>query len=365
MAEELGADTKAMTALLAELVRIPAPSGYEEPMIRWCRDRFRKVADEVSVDVRGNVCATFHGKKAKAQRLMLPAHMDTLGMIVKTLDDRGFVRFARGTIALTMCSRRVLIHGAKGPVLGVIGTRIGYSTSTPEQMSKPPAPGDLYIDVGCDSAEQVAALGIGVGDPVTFDGDLAPLGDPNHVVSPYLDNRAGIAVLATLASWLQGVADRPTVMLVATIEEELGLRGASTAAFALQPDLGISVDTQPAGGTPEYTFALLPVLIGKGPVIKFSENARTTNHPRVRQLLVQAAEQAGAAYQVAAVPPGGTDMGAMEQAGPGIPAAAIGLPRRYAHSPNEVIDLRDLMGMVAILKQAVQIVASGYSLSRI
>jgi len=365
MAENLDKKLKDLVNLLAELVQVPAPSGYEEPMMRWCADRFRAFADEVETDVRGNVYATFRGATTGAPKVMLPAHMDTLGMIVKSIDARGFIRFVSGTLALAMCSRRVRIHGANGPVLGVIGIRIGYGTSKPEQLARAPDEKDLYIDVGCSSPDKAAALGIRVGDPVTFDGDLARLGDARHVVSPYLDNRTGIAALVTLAGHLKSVPHEAEVVLVGTIEEEIGLRGASTAAFRLEPDVGIAVDTVPAGGTPEYDLDRFPVVIGKGPVIKFTENARTTNHPRVRRLLVEAAEKAGVPYQLVAAPPGGTDMGAMEQAGPGIPAAAIGLPRRYAHSPNEVIDIRDLLGLVTILKGAIDILGSGYSLQRV
>jgi endoglucanase len=211
----------------------------------------------------------------------------------------------------------------------------------------------------------VADLGIKIGDPITFDGELRPLGGSGRIVSQYIDDRAGIAALVTLASRIREISPRPDVFLVATIEEEIGLRGASTAAFRLKPDLAISVDTQPAGGTPEYDFHQLPLVIGKGPAIKFTENARVTNHPRVRQLLIDAAEQAGVPYQLAAAPPGGSDMGAMEQAGEGVPAAAIGLPRRYAHSPNEVIDLQDLLGVVRTLEQAIGILGEGYSLQRV
>ena len=351
--------------LLAELVRIPGPSGYEEPMIRWCVERFQDLADAVEVDVRGNVCACIEAPKADAPKLMLAAHMDTLGMIVKSIDEKGFIRFARETLPLAMCSRRVLVHGSKGPILGVIGIRIGYGTSEKEDLTKAVGANKLYIDVGCASAEEVGAIGIKIGDPITFDGELERLGQGDRIVSQYLDNRAGVATLVKLASRLRDISPRPEVLLVATIEEELGLRGASTAAYRLQPDLAISIDTQPAGGTPEYDFHRLPILIGKGPVVKFTENARVTNHPRVRQLLIDAAEKAGMPYQLAAAPPGGTDIGAIEQAGAGVPAAAIGLPRRYSHSPNEVIDLNDLMGLIRTLEEAVRILGKGYSLQRV
>jgi endoglucanase len=332
-------------------------------MIRWCRERLGEFADGVKVDIRGNVHATF-GPAGGGPRLALAAHMDALGMVVRTIHEHGFIRFSGGAEGLAMCSRRVWVHGTRGPVLGVIGIRTGYGTSTEEQRSRVPATSDMYVDVGCGSREAVADLGIRLGDPITFDGDLAALGDPCRVVGPSLDNRAGIALMTVLAADMRGIAPRPEVTLLATVEEEVGCRGVATAVFQVAPEVGISLDTQPAGGTPEYPFESLPVLIGCGPVIKFMESGRTPNHPRVRRLLMDAAEKAQAPYQLAAAPPGNTDMGPMQLSGMGVAAAALGIPRRYAHSPNEVVDLRDLDAARAILREAIRMLGEGYSLSR-
>ena len=365
MPAKLSAELESLKTLLAELVDVPAPTSHEEPMMRWLRDKFGEFADQVEVDLRGNVHGTFKGAGESPLRYMLASHMDTLGFLVKSIDQKGFIRFAGGGLRLALSSKRLWIHGSKGPVLGVIGMRVGYGTSTLEQMITAPTEKEMYIDVGAGCPEEVAEMGIQIGDPITYDGGLGTLGEPHHVVSPGLDDRAGVAALVTLAPQIKSINPRPEVILVGTIEEEFGLRGAGTAAFKVRPDLGVSVDTQPAGGTPEYSFDMFPVVIGKGPVIKFTENARITNHPRVRQLLIDAAEKSGTPYQRAAAPPGGSDMGAIEQTAAGIPAAALGMPRRYAHSPNEVIDLRDLMGMVTILNETISILGPGYDLNRI
>lgn len=354
-----------LKSLVAELVAIPAISGYEEPMIRWCRDRLAQYSKEVEVDVRGNVFARFPCARSGAPRLMIAAHMDSIGLIVKSIDEKGFVRFVRETLPLTLASRRVRIHGAKGPVNGVIGTRVGYSTSTTEQLTTAVGADKLYIDAGCASAAEAAEAGIGVGAPITFCEPLATLANPNLVMGPYLDDRVGIALLTFLAESL--AAERPDVevFLVATIEEELGLRGAGTAAERLRPDVGISVDTMPAGGTPDYTHHALPLHVGLGPVIKFTENAKATCHPRVRELLRQAALNCGAPHQMVAAPPGGTDMQAIEQSGHGVPSGAIAVPRRYAHTPNEVLDLRDAVAALRVLREAVRILGAGFSLARV
>lgn len=363
--QKLNPKLEELKALLAELVAVPAPSSFEEPMMRVCKERFSKFTDSVEVDLRGNVYAYFKGSSKSSLKLMLAAHMDAAGLIVKYVEESGFLRFKRCCAELAMCSRRVLIHGSKGPVLGVTGIRVGYGISTKEQLTTVPEEKDMYIDIGCGSREEVEKAGISIGDPVTFNEPLSSLGNPHYVASHALDDRAGVAALITLAANLKNIKPRPEVVLVGTIEEEMGLRGASTAAEYLKPDIGISVDTQPAGGTPEIKPYELPLEIGKGPVIKVTENARVTNHPRVRNLLVEAAKKAKVNYQLAAAPPGGSDMGAMEQACAGIPAAAIGIPRRYAHSPNEVIDLRDLYGVIEILKGGIDILGRGYSLKRI
>ena len=365
MTDELTAGMQEIKALLEEVLPIPGVSGYEEPMIRFCRDRLAATADSVEVDVRGNVYARYDGTAADAPTLMLPAHMDTIGFIVTAIDDNGFLRLGRGGLTLTLSSRRLRVHGSKGSVLGVIGCRVGYGTSPREKLLTAPDEKEMYVDVGCRNPEEVAEAGIGIGASVSFAEPLAMLGTPSRIVSPYLDNRAGVSVMLALASRIKTIEKRGTVVLVGTIEEEMGLRGASTAGARLAPDLAISIDTQACIDTPEYNRTRLPLAIGAGPVIKFSENGRVTNHPRVRQLLIQAAERCGAPHQLAGAPPGGSDMGAVEQSGLGVPSAALGLPRRYAHSPNEVMDLGDIAAAVTILEQAIRILGEGYSLQRI
>lgn len=351
--------------LLTELVAVPAPSGYEEPMMTWCCDYFKRYTKQVEVDTRGNFYATFPGTGKNPLRVMLAAHMDALGFIVTGINKRGFVRFARSMMPLSMPCRRVLIHGAKGPVRGIIGTCVGYGTIPREQYSQVPPVNEMYIDLGCASDEEVKQLGIEVGQPITVESKLDTLGNPNWIVAPALDDRAGIAALAMLAVELDKLEERPEVIIVGTLEEENGLRGAGTAAFRCNPDLGFSVDTQPCADTPEYSLEKMPVQMNKGPVIKFTEGGTKTNHPRLRQLLIDAAEKNGTRYQLAAAPVAGSDMGEIEQARAGIPAAAIGMPRRYAHTPNEVMDIRDIEDTVVILKEAMKILGKGYSLKRI
>jgi putative aminopeptidase len=352
--------------LIAELVDVPAVHCHEEEMMRLMRDRFSDTADQVEVDLRGNVHGTFEGSgEGKELTLMLAAHTDGIGLIVKHIDKNGFIWFDGNALGQALASRRVWIHGTKGPVLAVTSVKLGYGISTQEERKAAATIRDTYIDAGCCSREEAAELGIEIGQPITYYGKLESMNNPFLVVSPILDDRAGCAVLLSLAKQIKDINPRPTVVLVGTVEEEIGTRGASTAAARIQPDIAISVDTQAAGGTPDVPEHILPINIGIGPVIKHHEGFTRCVHPRVKQLLFDGAKAAGEKYQTAAVPPGGSDMGVMEQSGHGVPVGAIAIPRRFPHSPNEIIDIRDAFGIIGILRESIRILGKGYSLNRI
>jgi len=366
MVETLTQELAAFRDLLAELVEIPAVHCHEEPMMVVFRDRMAPLADEVKVDMRGNVYAIFEGTPGAARTLMLAAHLDAIGLVVRFIDEKGFVRFEGNADGMWLQSRKVWLHGSKGPALGVTSVKVGYGVTPAEERGKAPELRDMHIDVGCRSRAEVEALGIGVGDPITFDGRLETLGNPFHVAGPALDNRAGVAALLTLAGQIKKTEPRPRVVLVGTVEEEIGTKGAAVAAAVVAPDAAISVDTQPAAGTPGVPEHVLPLDIGKGPVLKFHEGRFVTLvHPRMRQLLVDAARNTRTPFQLAGAPPGNSDLNSMQQSGLGVPSGAIGIPRRYAHSPNELIDLRDAFGVVAVLREALRLFGAGHRLERI
>jgi len=357
MKKTLEPELEKLKALLSELVAVPSTTGYEEPMMRWCKDRFSPLTDQVEVDVRGNVYATFPATADNAPKLMLAAHMDACGLNVKYIRPDGFIRYGKyGTLA-AMCSKRVWIHGANGAVLGIIGTHAC------ERTGRIPVEEEMFVDIGCGSSDEVREAGIGIGDPITYEGELVALGNPYHLASHSLDDRAGIVCLMILAEGLKDMPERCEVVMVGTIEEEGGCRGAGTAAFRIGPDVAIAVDTQAAAGTPdlESKKERFPIETGKGMVIKFGDGSRP-NHPRVRQLLTEAARRVDEPCQVVASG-AGTDMGTIQVAGPGTCAASIGIPRRYSHTTNEVMDIRDLRGTIAILGESIRMLGSGYDLA--
>jgi len=292
--------------------------------------------------------------------------MDAVGMCVKLIRDDGFVRPRQLGPPVSMLSKRVWIHGSKGSVQGLTGVRGGHGMHSREDRMKVPAEEDMYVDIGCSSREEALELGVRVGDPITNGGDLVTLRDPCCIAAPALDDRVGIGCLLTLAAGLKDIKKRPEVIIAGTVEGKTGSRGAGTVAFRMRPDLGIAVDGQRAAGTPDISSEQLPVEIGKGPVIKFCEGqSGPTNHPRVRDLLIQGAREANVNCQTVAFLGDETDIGSIEQSGPGVPVASIGVPCRYGGSPNVVMNLADIDGTTAVLMESIRILGQGYSLSRI
>ena len=227
----------------------------------------RPWADEVEVDGFGNIFATRRGSQP-GPRLMLAAHSDEIGAMVKSIENNGFVRFHKvgGTLDPLLLGRKVLVNGH----VGIIGVKAGHM-QTPEERTRVVSSDDLYIDLGVDSAAAVSALGVKVGDPIVYVADLDTLGgNPDRVFGKAVDNRIGCAVLVKLLESLQGVSFAGEICAAITVQEEVGLRGATMAAHRVAPDLAIALDTVPAGDTPDInTNKELPIHIGRGQFCRF------------------------------------------------------------------------------------------------
>src|SRR5262245_31972521 len=222
MSHPLSSTKDGLRTTLRELVALHGVSGFEQPLVAFFRKRVTGLADQVDVDRYGNVTAVKRGRHDRP-RLMLSAHLDEIGFIVKGIESSGFLRFDRlgGTADALLLSRRVSVSGH----FGLIGSKAGHLQSGPEQ-SRPVSVADLYIDVGAGSAADVAALGIRVGDPVTFIGELAEFSGGDRVCGKAMDDRMGVAILLQTLAELRGVTPHGTVQAVGTVLEEVGLRGA-------------------------------------------------------------------------------------------------------------------------------------------
>ncbi len=337
---------------LTQLCSIRAVSGHETRMVEFLRRQFSDLADEVLVDGMGNVFARLGGRTA-GPKLMLAAHSDQIGAVVRWIDDDGFLRFERvgGTLDSLLVGRKVRV----GDIFGVIGVKPGHYQSA-EERRKVPTTDQLYIDVGADSREEAEHMGVEIGTAVTYDDELSIFDGGRRFCGAAVDDRAGCAVMWQV---LQHVADAEfggELWAVATVQEEVGLRGAGVAAERVRPDFALALDTIPCGGTPDVSKDQLHTEIGEGPVFALVSGARgrASVPPVIRDLLVGTARRHQLPYQRVIFSGGNNDAAAIQQAAEGIPAGSITLPRRYSHSPVEVGDIRDMEAAVRLLEAIIR-----------
>ncbi len=337
---------------LLELSALPGVSGHEQPIVRLLAEQMGALADSVTVDPHGNVVAVKDGG-APGPKLMVAAHSDIIGCIVRSVDENGFLRLFKvgGVIDALLVGRKVLVN----EVPGIVGVRPGHIQSAAEQKVVAPLV-DLYVDVGARSAEAVAELGIRIGSPVRYSSPVEELANPDLLCGAYVDNRLSCAILLeTLAGLPDSFAG--SFHAVVNVHEETGLRGASMTAYSVNPDVAIALDTTPGAGTPDVDFYNeLPLDIGRGPVFQVASQGPYSGfaaHPKVLQWLEDSARAAGRDYQLAALPGANTDAVTIHTTRGGIPTGALTISRRYSHSPVELIDINDSVAAVEILLEAV------------
>lgn len=344
-----------LRATLAELAALHGAPGFEQPLVAYFQAHAGPLADRVEVDRYGNVTATKEGRQARP-RLMLSAHLDEIGFIVKGIEPSGFLRFDRlgGAGDGFLPSRRVSVNGH----FGIIGARPGHLQSI-DEPGRTPGVSDLYIDVGAGNAEEVAAMAIRVGDPVTFIGELAPFSARDRVCGKAMDDRMGVAILLQLLVELRGVTPYSPVLAVATVLEQVGLRGAAMAAHRLRPDYAVAIDGLSAGDTPDASPTRdVSVVLGRGPVVLLAASTGAFRgsiaHPAVKRHLLAAADEAAVPVQLAThLLRGSTEAASIHLSRDGVPTISVGVPRRYSYSPNEVVDLNDAAGAVKLLTRFV------------
>ncbi|MCP2014498.1 endoglucanase [Deinococcus sp. HSC-46F16] len=337
---------------LRELCDIDAVSGDERPLLRFLRTALAGRVDEFQIDVAGNAYAVRRGP-APGPTVLIAAHTDEIGLMVKSIEPGGFLRFEKigGVIDSLLPARAVRVRG----VNGVIGMKSGHYQSEAERTQGRKA-SDLYIDLGSSSAAEVEALGVRVGDPVAFVSPLLEIGGQPHLVAgKAIDNRLGCAVLLALA--LGEAPAAGTIVYAFTAQEEVGLKGAKLAAERFCPDLALALDTMPTGDTPDMSeHRDLNVRLGAGPALQVMAGPggrANLLHPGVRDFLEEVAGERGVPLQACTFSGGSNDSAAMAWAGLGIAAGSLTLPRRYSHSPLELADLRDAAGALEVLRGVV------------
>lgn len=319
-----------MKELIKQLVETPGPSGYETQVRERVRAEVEPLADEIRIDPLGNLIACKGSKNGTGKRIMVSAHMDEIGIVVTHVDKHGFARFTNigGVYPRNCVGGRVrFLNGA----LGVIGHD--------DPRSNPSSLADMFIDLGATSPKDCP---VKIGDIAAFDRPFTDLG--NRLVSKAMDDRIGVALAIETLRRLEATPHE--IYFVFSVQEEVGLRGATTSAFGVDPEIGLAIDVTASGDTPKGL--KMEVGLGKGAAIKVRDGGMLSD-PRVVDWMVNTAENHKIAYQLEILEGGTTDARAIQITRAGVPAGCLSIPCRYVHSPSEMVDFHDVQQGVHLL----------------
>jgi len=335
---------------LEKLSNAHGVSGSEGSVYDIIRAELRESVDQIREDAMGNLIAV---KEGDGFSIMIASHMDEIGLMVNYIDEKGFIRFVTfgGWFAPTLYNQRVILHGTKGPVVGVVGGKPPHVMDE-EERKKGVKTENMFIDAGASSEKEVKQLGVEIGTPVTIDRGLADLAG-RRVTGKAFDNRVGCSVLVKV---LKQLKSPHTVYGVFTVQEEVGTKGAKTSAFSLDPDCAIALDSTFPGDHPDIDRKDSCLEMGKGPAITVSDaNGRgLIADRRMVKWLRKVADAKKIPYQLEVGHGGTTDASSIHITRSGIPSTVISVPVRYIHSPVEVADLRDMEASAKLLLEALK-----------
>lgn len=322
------------TELLKKLCSTDSPSGREKKIGEVIKSEAERLGYDVKEDALGSIIAR---KPGDGKKIMLDAHMDEIGVIASYADENGFIRFGAvgGLYTRELVRRRVRFQNG---TIGVIG-------SEEEEFNKKPQLGKLYIDIGAQDRE-AAEKYVKTGDMAVFDGEFYVNGDT--VISKALDNRAGCCILLSVMEMIAEKDTKNDLYFVFSTQEEVGLRGAKTAAFSIMPDYAIAVDVTDTGDTPECP--PMAVKLGDGAAVKIMDRSVMCD-AEVIDILTGIADKKGIKYQREIMTDGGTNTGAIALTGAGVKAGAVSLPVRYIHSPSELAKLSDIEECIKLIEE--------------
>jgi endoglucanase len=336
--------------LLQKLSDAHGISGRESEVAEVIEKELDGFVDDINVDAMGNIVCV---KKGDDLKLMVAAHMDEIGFMVKYVDDRGYLRVTPigGWFSQTVLNQRVILHGKKGKVYGVIGCKPPHLMKEDERK-KVIEIKDMFVDVGASSKDEVLEMGVEIGTPVTIDREFTVL-KGTKVTGKAFDNRAGVAMMI---SAIRETKSDATIYGVATVQEEVGLKGARTSAFAVEPHAAIVTEVCVATDFPGAESAYMDVKLGKGPAITVADASGRglIASKKVLDWLCSTAEKYGISYQLEVAEGGTTDATAIHLTKSGIPSGVVSVPTRYIHTPVEVLDLSDLEKSSLLVARALE-----------
>lgn len=333
------------TNLLKQLVMASGTSGDEQEIREILYKELVNEADEITFDGLGSFIAR---KGSKGPKVAIIGHMDEVGFIVKHVSEDGFLSF--DTVGSwwnqSMLNHRVEIRTGSGKVAGIIGSIAPHALSE-EDKARPMSHDAMFIDIGADSAEMVASMGVAVGDFVCPEPNFVEL-TPDRILGKALDNRAGCALVTELFKRCEN--EEITLYAVATVQEEVGLRGAQASAEAIAPDIAIVIDTMVAGDTPGFDRIKFPLKLGSGAALALFDK-RYIPHQKLKQDLIDTARSMEEPLQFCTMKTGATDGGRYNVMGGGRPVVAFCLPTRYLHANSSMISRADYDSLATLLDQ--------------
>lgn len=336
--------------LFQTLTEMPAASGFEREIRTFVRSELEKVTNEIVEDRLGSIFGVLRGKET-GPRVMVAGHMDEVGFMVTAITDHGMIRFQTlgGWWSQVLPAQRVQIITPSGPIIGVISSTPPHLLNE-AQRGKPVDIHDMFIDIGADDQQDAEQLGIRPGQQIVPICPFTPMANPKKILAKAWDNRYGVGLAIELLQQLQGEALPNVVYAGATVQEEVGLRGAETAANLVKPDLFFALDASPANDTSgnKQAFGQL----GKGALLRIYDRTMIT-HRGLVEYIQDTAETHRIPYQYF-ISPGGTDAGKVHLHGIGVPSAVIGVCARYIHTSASILHVDDYAAAKELLVQLVK-----------
>jgi endoglucanase len=340
-------DTEKLLQALTDAHGVP---GYEVEIRALLRDTLAPLG-AISQDKLGSVICHQEGE---GPRVMLAGHMDEIGFIIRHVTEEGFLKFLQlgGWWDQVLLGHRVIIKTHKGDVIGVIGAKPPHMLDA-EERKKIVEKKDMYIDIGATSYEEAIETGVRVGDPVVPDSSFAVMANTKMYVAKAFDDRIGCAVAVEVLRRFKDKAHPNNIYGVMTVMEEVGVRGATTSARAIDPDVAIILESDIAGDVPGIKAEESNIKLGGGPTIMVYD-ARMIPNIKLRDLCIETAAELGITVQFSSMPGGATDGSIIHLHGTGVPTIVIGVAARHIHSHNSIIHRDDFDNAVKLVAAIVE-----------
>jgi len=346
-------DLSERTTLLATLSNAFGPPGNEVNVAEILKKELEDFADEVRVDKLGNIFFYHHGRE-RYPNVMLAAHMDEVGFLVTFIETTGFLRFQTlgGIPSNILPGQTILLRGEKRDFKGIIGTKPPHIMTDEEKKNVVPIE-DLFIDIGAESLEEANNRGMEIGALGVFDIEFAELGG-GYLRGKAFDDRAGCTVLVEVFKALKD--SHYNLVAVGTVQEEVGGRGARTAAWQLEPDYGLALEGTFAADVPGSREDRMSATLKGGPVITIMDRT-TITHPAVLRTLITLGKEKAIPFQFKKVPMGGTDAGVIHLTKAGVPSGTVAVPCRYIHGPVALTHIDDLSNTITLTTEFVKAIS--------